>query len=163
MSSHKTGSWQSASVVIIQSFFALFMAEVIASFLGELEFLLFLIILKFISWFLKCLVIIVTELSVESSSTKRISKCVFKYCNFTIESNKILRFLASFLNGTIIEKVVLFLVLSSLSSLSAFAAVYAMQGAAAIPIIVFFAIGLVCFVIGFLGTDRAVAKIWGNK
>ncbi|MBU2916374.1 hypothetical protein KO505_00190 [Psychrosphaera sp. F3M07] len=55
---------------------------------------------------------------------------------------------------------VLFLVLSSLS---AFAAVYAMQGAAAIPIIVFFAIGLVCFVIGFLGTDRAVAKIWGNK
>lgn len=55
---------------------------------------------------------------------------------------------------------VLFLILSSLS---AFLAVYTMQGAAAIPLIVFFSIGLVCFVIGFLGTDRAVAKIWGNK
>lgn len=55
---------------------------------------------------------------------------------------------------------VLFLVLSSLSGLSA---IYAMQAAAAIPILVFFGIGLVCFIIGFLGNDRAVAKIWGNK
>lgn len=55
---------------------------------------------------------------------------------------------------------VLFLILSTLSIILA---VYTMQGAAAIPVIVFFSIGLVCFVIGFLGNDRAVAKVWGNK
>lgn len=31
-----------------------------------------------------------------------------------------------------------------------------------IPVTVFGAVSLVCLVVGFLGTDRAVAKIWGN-
>lgn len=32
-----------------------------------------------------------------------------------------------------------------------------------IPITVFGVISLVCLIIGFLGNDRAVSKIWGNK
>ena len=32
-----------------------------------------------------------------------------------------------------------------------------------IPTIVFFVIGFVSFIIGFLGNDRAVSKIWGNR
>ncbi|GAA0426802.1 hypothetical protein GCM10009133_39220 [Cocleimonas flava] len=34
---------------------------------------------------------------------------------------------------------------------------------AIIPFLVFFLGGLLCLVIGTLGTDRAVAKIWGTK
>lgn len=34
---------------------------------------------------------------------------------------------------------------------------------ALLPMLAFFSIGLVSLVIGFLGSDRAVAKIWGNK
>ena len=34
---------------------------------------------------------------------------------------------------------------------------------AAIPFLVFVLVGLVCLVVGGLGTDRAVAKIWGTK
>jgi len=32
-----------------------------------------------------------------------------------------------------------------------------------VPILVLFTVGLVCTVVGFLGTDRAVSKIWGNR
>lgn len=32
-----------------------------------------------------------------------------------------------------------------------------------IPVVVFSGVALVGFVVGFLGNDRAVAKIWGNK
>ncbi len=32
-----------------------------------------------------------------------------------------------------------------------------------IPVIVFSGVALVVLVIGFLGNDRAVAKIWGNR
>jgi len=32
-----------------------------------------------------------------------------------------------------------------------------------IPVAVFFVAGLVCLVVGLLGSDRAVAKIWGNR
>lgn len=32
-----------------------------------------------------------------------------------------------------------------------------------IPVVVFFGIGFVCMTVGFLGNDRAVAKIWGNR
>lgn len=32
-----------------------------------------------------------------------------------------------------------------------------------VPILVLFAVGLVCTVVGTLGTDRAVSKIWGNR
>ncbi len=54
----------------------------------------------------------------------------------------------------------LFLVLSSLS---VGAIVATSQLGAAIPILVFFITGLVCLIVGGLGTDRAVAKIWGSK
>lgn len=33
----------------------------------------------------------------------------------------------------------------------------------ALPVIVFSGAGLVCFIVGALGSERAVAKIWGNK
>ncbi|KMT65734.1 hypothetical protein [Catenovulum maritimum] len=32
-----------------------------------------------------------------------------------------------------------------------------------IPVSVFGITGLICLIVGALGTDRAVAKIWGNK
>jgi len=32
-----------------------------------------------------------------------------------------------------------------------------------IPVVVFGAVALVSLVVGFLGTDRAVATIWGNR
>ncbi|MDQ2076057.1 hypothetical protein [Marinimicrobium sp. ABcell2] len=31
------------------------------------------------------------------------------------------------------------------------------------PVVIFGLVGLVALVVGFLGSDRAVAKIWGNK
>ncbi|MCH8529383.1 MAG: hypothetical protein LAT65_00900 [Saccharospirillum sp.] len=34
---------------------------------------------------------------------------------------------------------------------------------AIIPIVIFLSGSIVCLVIGVLGNDRAVAKIWGNK
>ena len=37
------------------------------------------------------------------------------------------------------------------------------QLGAILPVIVFFAIGLVCMVVGFLGTDKGVAKIWNSR
>ena len=33
----------------------------------------------------------------------------------------------------------------------------------ALPLIVFFGVGSVCWIVGGLGTDRAVSKIWGSK
>lgn len=53
----------------------------------------------------------------------------------------------------------LFMVLSVASGISA---VTASEVTGLIPVLVFFIVGLVCVVIGSLGTDRAVAKIWGN-
>ncbi len=54
----------------------------------------------------------------------------------------------------------LFMVLST-------GAYYATKNAADIgglfPVIVFFSIGVVCEIVGLLGTDQAVAKIWRNK
>lgn len=32
-----------------------------------------------------------------------------------------------------------------------------------IPVIVFFCVGSVCIIVGTLGSERAVAKIWRNK
>ncbi len=32
-----------------------------------------------------------------------------------------------------------------------------------LPIVIFGSIALVGFIVGFLGTDRAVAKIWGSR
>jgi hypothetical protein len=54
----------------------------------------------------------------------------------------------------------LFLLLSLVSLTAAF---YAAQPGAWLPFIVFFFAGAVCEIVGFLGSDRAVAKIWGNR
>ena len=32
-----------------------------------------------------------------------------------------------------------------------------------IPVAVFFSVGFVCIIVGLLGNDRAVAKIWGSR
>ncbi|MGB0664778.1 MAG: hypothetical protein ACPGMR_13440 [Pontibacterium sp.] len=37
------------------------------------------------------------------------------------------------------------------------------QLGALVPIVVFFLIGAVCVIVGALGSDRAVAKIWGSR
>ena len=50
-----------------------------------------------------------------------------------------------------------------LSAVSLIAAIYTAQLGAALPFVVFFCVGSVCGIVGFLGTDQAVAKIWGNK
>lgn len=50
-----------------------------------------------------------------------------------------------------------------LSLVSLAAALYTAQPGAWLPFIVFFAVGSVCEIVGFLGSDRAVAKIWGNR
>lgn len=55
---------------------------------------------------------------------------------------------------------VLFLILSTVSAVSA---VSSSQMGGVIPFLIFFIIGLVCEVIGLLGSDRAVSKIWGSK
>ncbi|RVU85567.1 hypothetical protein EOL70_06350 [Leucothrix sargassi] len=32
-----------------------------------------------------------------------------------------------------------------------------------LPVVVFLALGITCLVVGILGNERAVCKIWGNK
>jgi len=32
-----------------------------------------------------------------------------------------------------------------------------------LPVIVFSVVGIICLIVGFLGNDRAVSKIWGNR
>lgn len=54
----------------------------------------------------------------------------------------------------------LFLVLAMVSL---YFGLIAGQLAALIPVLVFFGAGLVCAVVGLLGSERAVARIWGNK
>jgi len=49
-----------------------------------------------------------------------------------------------------------------LSMVSAALTVASSQWAGVLPALIFFVIGFVCEVIGFLGNDRAVARIWGN-
>lgn len=50
-----------------------------------------------------------------------------------------------------------------LSGVSAVLVLSSSQWGGLAPVVVFFLLGLVCEVVGFLGTDRAVAKMWGNK
>jgi len=51
----------------------------------------------------------------------------------------------------------------ALSAVSAVLAIISSQMGGLIPSFVFFMIGLVCEVVGWLGSNRAVAKIWGSK
>lgn len=50
-----------------------------------------------------------------------------------------------------------------LSIISLIAAVTASQLAGLLPILLFFIGGFICLIVGLLGSDQAVAKIWGNK
>jgi len=52
------------------------------------------------------------------------------------------------------------------SGIAAFVVYYIIKNAAygyALPGIVFSVVAIVCIIVGSLGTERAVAKIWGNK
>lgn len=55
---------------------------------------------------------------------------------------------------------ILFLLLS-LVSLAA--AIVTEQIAAVFPFLIFFSAGTVCVIVGGLGSNRAVAKLWGNS
>lgn len=37
------------------------------------------------------------------------------------------------------------------------------QMGAALPALIFFVVGVTCFIVGTLGSERAVAKIWRNR
>ncbi|WP_414700635.1 hypothetical protein [Paraglaciecola sp. 2405UD69-4] len=51
-----------------------------------------------------------------------------------------------------------------LSGVSAVSAFYSeISIGALVPIIVFFTVGFVAVIVGSLGTNRAVAKVWGTK
>ena len=58
--------------------------------------------------------------------------------------------------------VVVGLLFSGLSGGSLFFSIQQGEFAAFLPIIVFFAVGAVSLIVGLLGTDRAVASIWGT-
>lgn len=51
----------------------------------------------------------------------------------------------------------------TLASVALSAGVVFAQWGALLPTLIFICVGLTCLVVGALGTDRAVAKIWGNK
>lgn len=50
-----------------------------------------------------------------------------------------------------------------LSLISLIAAIVAAQLAGFLPILIFFIGGFICLIIGLLGSDHAVAKLWGSK
>jgi len=50
-----------------------------------------------------------------------------------------------------------------LSIISLIAAIAASQLAGFLPILIFFTGGFVCMIVGLLGNDHAVARIWGSK
>ena len=55
---------------------------------------------------------------------------------------------------------VLFLILSFVSLA---AAIVTAQLSAGFPFLIFFSAGSVCVIVGGLGSNRAVAKLWGNN
>lgn len=50
-----------------------------------------------------------------------------------------------------------------LSSLSIYLALFTAEAGGLVPSIFFFLVGCVSLVIGVLGSDRAVAKLWGSR
>ncbi len=50
-----------------------------------------------------------------------------------------------------------------LSVIALIATVYAGQWGGVLPVAVFLLVGLLCEVVAFLGSDRAVAKLWKSK
>lgn len=51
----------------------------------------------------------------------------------------------------------------AVSAGAVFASVVAAQPAGVFPALVFLVLGLACEVVAFLGSDRAVARIWGGR
>lgn len=49
-----------------------------------------------------------------------------------------------------------------LSGASLYFSIEKADWSAIVPVLVFFCVGAVCLVIGLLGSDRAVATLWGN-
>ena len=54
------------------------------------------------------------------------------------------------------------LLFSGLSGGSLYFSLQKGDASAFLPIIVFLAVGAVCLIVGILGSDRAVATLWGN-
>ncbi len=50
-----------------------------------------------------------------------------------------------------------------LSVIALVSSAYAGQWGGILPVAVFFLVGLLCEVVAFLGSDRAVAKLWKSK
>ena len=50
-----------------------------------------------------------------------------------------------------------------LAAVSLFAALATGQAGAWLPCLIFCCAGLVCEIVGWLGSDQAVAKIWGSR
>lgn len=50
-----------------------------------------------------------------------------------------------------------------LAGVSGFAGLAASLAGALIPFLVFLAVGVTALAVGFLGNDRAVARIWGSR
>lgn len=46
---------------------------------------------------------------------------------------------------------------------SLFAVLYTGQYGALVPVVVFFCVGFVALVVGSLGSENAVSRIWGNR
>lgn len=59
--------------------------------------------------------------------------------------------------------IVIGLLFCALSLGSLFLSVSFSEAGGIIPIVVFLAVGLVCEIVGFLGSERAVATIWKSK
>ena len=51
----------------------------------------------------------------------------------------------------------------AVSAVSVFASVVASQPAGVFPAVVFLVLGLACEAVAFLGSDRAVARLWGGR
>lgn len=50
-----------------------------------------------------------------------------------------------------------------LSGVSAYFAPMVEDKGGYIPVVVFFIVGIVCLIVGGLGNERAIAKIWGSR
>ncbi|MEL0637322.1 MULTISPECIES: hypothetical protein [Marinomonas] len=59
--------------------------------------------------------------------------------------------------------IIMGLLFLAISLASLFLAIKFTEAGGIIPIVVFLGVGLVCEIVGFLGSDRAVSKIWKNK
>ena len=65
------------------------------------------------------------------------------------------------LNRTVL--LVVGLLFLSLSAITFYTSTHTEGYGYLIPLLAFFAVGFVCVIVATLGSDRAVAKIWGNR